>query len=498
MLHGVNVAESSKYPPFLPWQTRDDVMALKALGFNSVRYLVTWEAVEPQPGQYDDAYLDRVAQRLAWCREAGLRVILDMHQDLYGRRYGGDGAPDWACLDDGIPFELIPGAWFMAYFSPAMMRLFDNFWTNQPGPGGVGIQDRFAAMWQHVASRFRDDPNVIGYDLLNEGWYGEYAAGLIPAIGEAAAQVLGPEIGLQILDLVNNPQNVNSIVAEVIQGLVAQEALFTVLDAAGGPLQEFERSRLQPFYDGLVAAIRAVDPNHICFFESASGSWSGTRTLTAIDVPKDGAGQPFANVVFAPHFYDFSTDFCFPYAGTQAYIQDFLARAQSAGDSMEVPTWFGEWGVWESPGVSGGPAERELLVEHHVGAFDALLCGWCFWQYGPEMTELPFLPLLARPYAPLIAGIPTRMETTDDTLVLEFAPDQRRGDTIIWVPPAYDAQVQVTFAGKGRAKIRRDGDGAIHVIVTPNADSCTITVWYDQQQTPSHHHRPRHGPVPWH
>jgi hypothetical protein len=30
MLHGVNVAESSKYPPFLPWQTRDDVMALKA------------------------------------------------------------------------------------------------------------------------------------------------------------------------------------------------------------------------------------------------------------------------------------------------------------------------------------------------------------------------------------------------------------------------------------------------------------------------------------
>jgi endoglycosylceramidase len=36
----------------------------------------------------------------------------------------------------------------------------------------VGLQDRYAAAWRHVAERFGSNPYVLGYDLLNEPWPG--------------------------------------------------------------------------------------------------------------------------------------------------------------------------------------------------------------------------------------------------------------------------------------------------------------------------------------
>jgi len=64
---------------------------------NAVRFLVLWAAVEPERGVYDDAYLDQVAERMAWARQAGLVVVLDLHQDVHGEGFGGDGAPRWTC-----------------------------------------------------------------------------------------------------------------------------------------------------------------------------------------------------------------------------------------------------------------------------------------------------------------------------------------------------------------------------------------------------------------
>ena len=54
----------------------------------------------------------------------------------------------------------------------AMWRAYDHFWANDPGPGGVGLQDRYAAAWRHVAARFRDAPGVQGFDLFNEPFPG--------------------------------------------------------------------------------------------------------------------------------------------------------------------------------------------------------------------------------------------------------------------------------------------------------------------------------------
>src|SRR5262245_62005190 len=89
ILHGANVSGSAKNDPArLPWVTQSDVERMaRDFGFDFARYLIFWDAIEPQPGVIDQAYLDQVQQRLDWFAAAGIHVVLDMHQDVYARRF---------------------------------------------------------------------------------------------------------------------------------------------------------------------------------------------------------------------------------------------------------------------------------------------------------------------------------------------------------------------------------------------------------------------------
>jgi endoglycosylceramidase len=171
--HGINMVY--KLPPYYPAAIGfgdDDAAFLQSIGFNAVRVGVIWKAVEPQPGVYDDAYLAHIAQTVATLARHGITSLLDFHQDLYNERFQGEGAPDWAVQDDGLP-ALPQNGFPLNYLDmPALQRAFDHFWANSPGPGGVGLQDRFAAAWRHVAQRFAGNRAILGYELLNEPFPG--------------------------------------------------------------------------------------------------------------------------------------------------------------------------------------------------------------------------------------------------------------------------------------------------------------------------------------
>ncbi|MBX7256455.1 MAG: cellulase family glycosylhydrolase [Candidatus Hydrogenedentes bacterium] len=160
--HGVNVSNYSKYSAdFLPWQTKDDFARLNNWGFNVVRYLVFWEAIEPQEGVYDEEYLDATVERIGWLEELGIDVIVDLHQDLYSGRYGGDGFPDWAINDNGEPFTP-QEPWNLNYLQPAVIACFNNFWASD------ALKAKYVNMVEHLLNRVDDLPNVIGLDIMNE------------------------------------------------------------------------------------------------------------------------------------------------------------------------------------------------------------------------------------------------------------------------------------------------------------------------------------------
>ncbi len=116
----------------------EDVRFIKAAGFNTVRVPLHWRLfVEPGDGSADRFegpgwhLLDRL---VGWCRAAGLRVILDLH--------AAPGGQTGVNHDDGPGFPLV-------FYVPRYRQLT-------------------VALWRALAEHYRDDPTILGYDLLNE------------------------------------------------------------------------------------------------------------------------------------------------------------------------------------------------------------------------------------------------------------------------------------------------------------------------------------------
>ncbi|MBV8956529.1 MAG: cellulase family glycosylhydrolase [Solirubrobacterales bacterium] len=172
IVHGTNMVY--KLPPYYPSGAgfgENDAAFLAGIGFNAVRLGVIWKAVEPTPGRYSESYLARIAATVRVLARHGVLTLLDFHQDLFNERFQGEGAPDWAVQDGGLPN---PRSGFPINYlvNAALQHAFDRFWTNAAGPGGVGLQSRYAATWAHVAARFRGVPSLLGYEILNEPWPG--------------------------------------------------------------------------------------------------------------------------------------------------------------------------------------------------------------------------------------------------------------------------------------------------------------------------------------
>ena len=173
ILHGLNMVY--KRPPYAPDATdfgADDARFLRRFGFNTIRLGVIYAGVEPQPGRYDERYLNRIARTERQLARRGVFTQLDFHQDLYNEKFGGEGWPGWAVLDDGQPADPLTGFPGSYISSPGLNRAFDNFWENEAGPGGIGVQHRYARAWRRVAARFHKRPRMMGYDLMNEPWPG--------------------------------------------------------------------------------------------------------------------------------------------------------------------------------------------------------------------------------------------------------------------------------------------------------------------------------------
>ena len=121
LLRGVNLGARTKLAPYLPVYpleraeldravfdaeidgARAALAVIPRLGFNVVRLLVMWKALEPQPLAEDAPlstsavlYLDCVRALLDELYALGVYAFIDVHQDIAHEVFGGDGFPDWA------------------------------------------------------------------------------------------------------------------------------------------------------------------------------------------------------------------------------------------------------------------------------------------------------------------------------------------------------------------------------------------------------------------
>ena len=324
LLRGVNVNQLGDYfqgspttPATMPF-SRDDVDRIAALGLNSIRLLVHWSLLEPEPGFRDPAYLARIAEAVGWARDAGLYVVLDMHQDAWGKyintardescqaplshNIGWDGAPEWATLTDGLPRCRLS----LREASAAAAQAWESFWVDRDA-----IQTHLVETWAWLAGAFKDDPTVAGYDLLNE-----------------------PNPGFT---------------------LAVTDATF---------IGEFHRRAL----DAIRVAERGGIPK-IVFFEPVA-TWSATGV---------GIPRPFttdAQIVYAPHIYLGSISADKAVTGEEVVpLRAGFEQAQREAAAYGTTFWVGEWGPFSDEAGDGDYAARYAALE------DEFQVGSAFWQW---------------------------------------------------------------------------------------------------------------------
>jgi endoglycosylceramidase len=257
LLRGVNYSVLGDYYqalPDVPSETEYDpihIEQMASLGFNVIRLVLSWSELEPERGQYNQSYIQQIREIVNKAAEHDIYIILDMHQDAWGKyiaspadvvcppllipAQGWDGAPEWATFTDNKTTCKLS----LRELSPAVARAWQNFYQNREG-----IRDAFVDCWKFLVTEFAADPNIVGYDILNE-----------PAFGE--------QIGYYGHDLF-----LGGLYTDVINGIRAAEKT-----VSGG----FE---------------------HIIFFEP-TGEWSAfSWTLMPNKSFTDDK-----NIVFAPHIY---------------------------------------------------------------------------------------------------------------------------------------------------------------------------------------------------
>src|SRR4029077_14863188 len=156
--------------PLEPIPTFDagDADRMQGFGFNLLGHPISWSALEPEPGQYDRRYLDRIAAIVTVCQRRGILVVIDFHQDAFSKEIGQDGAPRWA-----LDLLLGPGGYRYLggpltdldarRFAPATIAAFREFFAD-----AQDVQDRYAAAASAAPGVFRRSRGVLGYEIMNE------------------------------------------------------------------------------------------------------------------------------------------------------------------------------------------------------------------------------------------------------------------------------------------------------------------------------------------
>ncbi len=379
MLRGVNLGGSSKLPtrpngatwnpegffdhrdvsfvgrPFPLEEADEHYSRLNAWGFNCLRFLITWEAVEHAgPGQYDQEYLEYFYQVVKKAGEHGFHVFIDPHQDVFSRFCGGDGAPGWVLEAAGFdmhhfketgaaivhqthgdPFPRM--VWPTNAYKLAAATMFTLFFAgNDFAPKSLVeghpiqeyLQNHFFAAMCKVAEKVKDLDCVLGFDTFNEPQRGYIGLkDLRPLYGEVDFGVV-PTPWQSILLGSGHPQKVKRLKRNAIgtfsQGTVTlnpdkvsawlpgrecvwkQNGVWEV-DPAGNPMLlkpnyfasvngrpvQFIQDYLKPYMLRMIETMRSVKPEWIGFIETETNK-----------IPPEWKEAERMNLVNAPHWYD--------------------------------------------------------------------------------------------------------------------------------------------------------------------------------------------------
>ena len=444
--------------------TAADARTLAGLGFNAVRLGIIWEGLEPGPsgigvndptycaahppgtpfpalGRADPyssaavrAYLARTDTIVHLLAGAGLRVIIDMHSDVYGSAFhfsGGstpwnaEGAPSWATCTGRYRFRPSPG-WGDGYLSHAVQAAIHHFWANDVR---ADLQAQYGRVWAAVARHYRGDDDVVGYEIYNEP-------------SDFLVKNFDPEL-------------------ECDYGGPAREP---VSCAKGHPAA---------LAGGLIGAIQSADPTHVVLFEPNGNTDFGVAETIGIAEP-----LRFPRLALAFHVY----------GSVPAQLRQTLReRNATRTDQPGGPAW-----IMDEFGASNDAPETATTVTDA----DGLNLSWAYWA-GMQLndptggdayeglldqdTRQPYANLgraLALPYPWATAGTPgaSSFDRVTDTYRYAYTVDPSvTAPTEIEVPH-YTYPLGYTVTVSGARVVSGAGASLLALRADPHATHVRLTL----------------------
>ncbi|MGH7326773.1 MAG: cellulase family glycosylhydrolase [Polyangiaceae bacterium] len=411
ILHGANLAGAQKNPPYWGFHTAADYARLRdEWGMNAIRFVVTWAAIEPEEGQYDDAFLDQVAMRMQWARDANLLVVIDMHDDVYGEGFvqgGGDGAPKWSCDASNYASFQPLDQWYLNDLTGEVTACYDHFWQSSD------LYPHYEEAWKRLAARVASFDNVIGFDPINEPYWG-------------STPVLG-----------------------------------------------FEPSILQPFYEKLVPAVRSVAPSLVAFLEPSTFRNLGGNTRLVPFPFEDVVYSPHSYDRDAESGVGFDPSHRDPLI---ANIDALAGEATSLNAALFIGEYGGmantpgivDYMTAQYDGAGKHAASSMYWSYDESDNYGLLNVD------GSEKTILT--NVVARPYPERVAGTPSSyaFDAASSTFTFSYAPDASiAAPTIVSIPDrVYPNGYQVECGGCAYDK----SAGSLAITKPPSGDTVTVTV----------------------
>jgi len=113
--------------------TREDVKLIKSFGFDHIRLPIDEQELWNEDGSVNQATLQHVKNCLAWCRESGLRTVIDLH--------------------------ILRSHHFNARNNEGKITLWSD----------TAAQNNFIKLWENLSVCLKDYPNnMVAYELMNE------------------------------------------------------------------------------------------------------------------------------------------------------------------------------------------------------------------------------------------------------------------------------------------------------------------------------------------
>ena len=138
-LKGVNlggwISQFAKYDTkhFETFITKDDIKNIAELGFDHVRVPVDYNVLEDENANIIESGFSYLENCRSWCEEYGLNMLIDLHE-CYGYSF------------DPLKKDMDRKKFF-----------YDE-----------ALQKRFLNLWKEIAQRFKDYPNQVAFEPLNE------------------------------------------------------------------------------------------------------------------------------------------------------------------------------------------------------------------------------------------------------------------------------------------------------------------------------------------